>query len=418
MKHLSTILYGLILCVLLAFILKISTPDVPKDMALIPADDSMGGFYMDVYEVTNADYKKFIDANPQWQKDKALVSVVGNKYLSLWDDNMYPTGKANHPVVNVSWFAAKAYAEWIGKDLPTEKQWERAAHGTPVGKQYDAITSISFGFPAARATLIEKRYPWGDAEPQSRANYNRYTPTTDFRDPPTEEVGSYLPNEYGLYNMAGNVAEWCLDGLDFDDIRGRHHRTRGGSWFDSAEGIQITKRSQYPVDGAVATLGFRCVLSTVASKSTTKVATEIASFLYDEMRSQFDNASYNVSRGYTRRADLDREFAEIVRSNTGYPYTFEKELIGVFREVYAKQMAADTSPKDTPSKSPTINRDLILHLWRLYLEIHFEHSKKSIYEKLRLLEQNVAENIDSIIEQDSPKDVISKWAQGKDNFSR
>ena len=149
MKHLSTILYGLILCVLLAFILKISTPDVPKDMALIPADDSMGGFYMDVYEVTNADYKKFIDANPQWQKDKALVSVVGNKYLSLWDDNMYPTGKANHPVVNVSWFAAKAYAEWIGKDLPTEKQWERAARGTPVGKTIRRYYIYLVRFPSS-----------------------------------------------------------------------------------------------------------------------------------------------------------------------------------------------------------------------------------------------------------------------------
>ncbi|RKU23275.1 hypothetical protein C6500_02080 [Candidatus Poribacteria bacterium] len=400
MKNLSTILYGLILCVLLVFILKISTPDVPEDMVLIPACDNMDGFYMDVYEVTNADYKQFTDANPQWQTDKALASVVGNKYLSLWDDNMYPKGKAKHPVVNVSWFAAKAYAEWVGKDLPTEKQWERAARGTSVGKQYDALTSISFGFPAARATLIEKKYPWGNAEPQSRANYNRYTPTTDFSDPPTEEVGSYLPNEYGLYNMAGNVAEWCLDGLDFDDIRGRHHRTRGGSWFDSAEGIQITKRSQYPVDGAVATLGFRCVLSTVESKSTTKVAAEIASFLYDKMHSQFDNASYNVSRGYTPRVDLDLEFAEIVRSNTGYPYKFEKELIRVFQEVVPEQMEPDISSKDSSSENNAVNYDLILRLWRFYLEIHFEHSERNIYGKLNLFRESVAENINDIVVKD------------------
>ncbi|MDD9975604.1 MAG: formylglycine-generating enzyme family protein, partial [Candidatus Poribacteria bacterium] len=220
MKNLSTIFYGLILFGLLVFILKVSTPDVPKRMVFIPAGDGMDAFYMDVYEVTNADYKKFIDANPQWQKDKALISIVGNKYLSVWDNNMYPKGKANHPVVNVSWFAAKAYAEWVGKDLPTDAQWERAARGTPIGKRYTSVASITFGFPAARATLIEKKYPWGDAEPQSRANYNRYTPTTDFSDPPTREVGSYFPNEYGLYDMAGNVAEWCLDGLNFDDIRG------------------------------------------------------------------------------------------------------------------------------------------------------------------------------------------------------
>ena len=132
---------------------------------------------------------------------------------------MYPKGKKNHPVVNVSWFAAKAYAEWLGKDLPTEAQWERAAHGIPVGKRYDTPVSISFGFPAARATLIKKKYPWGDAEPLSRANYNRFTSTMDFSDPPTKEVGSYFPNEYGLHDMAGNVAEWCLDGLDDDSVR-------------------------------------------------------------------------------------------------------------------------------------------------------------------------------------------------------
>ena len=399
MKNLSTIIYGLILCILLVFILKVSTPDVPEGMVLIPAGDGMDGFYMDVYEVTNADYKKFIDANPQWQKNSALASVVGNKYLSLWNSDMYPKGKADHPVVNIGWFAAKAYAEWIGKDLPTEAQWERAAHGTPVGKKYDSVASIPFGFPAARATLIEKKYPWGDAEPQSRANYNRYTPTTDFSDPPTKEVGSYLPNEYGLYDMAGNVAEWCLDGLNFDDIRGRYHRVRGGSLIDGAEGIQITKKSQYPVDGAVATLGFRCVLSTAETRST-KVGTEMAAFLYNEMRSQFDNASYNVSKGYTTPADLDLRFTEIVMSHTGYPRTFGKKLIRIFREVSGEQMESGVLSKDSFSERPTVNHELIFRLWRFYLEIHFEHSEKSIYEKLRLFRESVAGNINIIVVKD------------------
>ena len=395
MKNLSTIFYGLILFGLLVFILKVSTPDVPKRMVFIPAGDGMDAFYMDVHEVTNADYKKFIEANPQWQKDKVLVSVVGNKYLSLWDDNMYPNGKANHPVVNVSWFAAKAYAEWVGKDLPTEAQWERAARGTAIGKRYTSVASITFGFPAARATLIERKYPWGDAGPQSRANYNRYTPTTDFSDPPTREVGSYFPNEYGLYDMVGNVAEWCLDGLNFDDIRGRYHRVRGGSWFDSAEGIRITRKSQYPVDGAVATLGFRCASSTTEMNPTTKVAAEMASFLYDEMCSQFDNVRYSVSKGYTARTDLNLNFAEIVTSNTGYPRTFGKELIRIFREVNAEQTEPDSS-----SKRPAINHDLMLRLWKLYLEIHFEHNEKSAYEKLRLFKESVAENMNDIIVKD------------------
>lgn len=394
MKNLSTILGGLIFCVLLIFIIKITTSNVPKGMVRIPAGDNIDTFYMDVYEITNADYKKFVDANPQWQKDKALASVVSDKYLALWNDNMYPKGKANHPVVNVSWFAAKAYAEWLGKDLPTEAQWERAARGTPVGKRYNAPVSISFGFPAARATLIEKKYPWGDAEPQSRANYDRFTSTIDFSNPPTKGVGSYFPNEYGLYDMAGNVAEWCLDGLDVDDIHSRYHRIRGGSWFDGADGIQITTKGGYPVDGAIATLGFRCILPTTETRPP-EVSIEIASFLYDKMRHQFDSARYSVPEVYAKNTDLGTKYDEIVMSNTGYSRTFEKELIRVFREVYAKQMASGIQAKDTPSKSTVINRDLILRLWRFYLEIHFEHSEKSIYEKLHLFEESVAENIDS-----------------------
>ena len=70
--------------------------------------------------------------------------------------------------------------------------------------------------------------------------------------------------------MAGNVAEWCLDGLNFDNIRGRYHRVRGGSWFDGAEGIRITRKSQYPVDGAVATLGFRCAFVNNGDESNNK----------------------------------------------------------------------------------------------------------------------------------------------------
>ncbi|MCG8624533.1 MAG: formylglycine-generating enzyme family protein, partial [Proteobacteria bacterium] len=194
MKTLTSILYGLILCVLFILAIKMNTPDVPEGMTLIPAGGGIDAFYMDAYEVTNTQYRKFMDANPQWQKDKALTSIVGEGYLSGWNGNMYPREKANHPVVNVGWFAAKAYAEWVGKELPTEAQWERAARGS----------------------LEDKKYPWGDAKPRKRANYNRYTRSTNFRNPPTKQVGSYAPNKYGLYDMAGNVEEWCLDRLDAD----------------------------------------------------------------------------------------------------------------------------------------------------------------------------------------------------------
>ena len=368
MRTLTSILYGLILSALLVFTIKVRTPEIPEGMALIPAGDGVDAFYMDVYEVTNAQYRKFIDANPEWQKDKALTSIVGDDYLSGWNGNMYPKGKANHPVVKVSWFAAKAYAEWMGKELPTGAQWERAARGTLAGK----------------------KYPWGDAAPRKRANYNRYTRSVSFGNPPTKEVGSYAPNKYGLYDMAGNVEEWSLDRLDVDDIHGRSHRIRGGSWFDGVKDIQVAKSSQHPVNQGMGTLGFRCVLPKTETQSL-QVTTDIAAWLSDEMCAQFDSVFYSVSEGYTAPVNLDAKLADIVMYNTGYPRTFEKELIRVLREV------GPEGAEDMLYEESIIYHDLILRLWRLYLEVHFNHSEESVLGKLRLFKERVAENIDDIL---------------------
>ena len=194
----------------------VTTETTPEGMVLIPAgtfemgseDDQanedeqpvhtvhLDAFYMDKYEVTNAQFKAFVDANPEWGKgniEDRFHEIIGGplpeggEYLEHWRGNTYPAGKADHPVTYVNWYAAMAYAEWAGKRLPTEAEWEYAARGGLAGK----------------------KYPWGNDEPTpADANYW----DSNIRD--TTPVGQYAANGYGLYNMAGNVTEWCLDAYE------------------------------------------------------------------------------------------------------------------------------------------------------------------------------------------------------------
>ena len=215
-------------------------------------------FYMDKYEVTNAQYKKFVDANPQWQKDQILDEYHNQYYLNYWNGNNYPTGKDDYPVTHVSWYAAMAYAQWTDKRLPTEAEWEKAARGGLAGMYY----------------------PWGDAIDASKANYDG-----NF-DGPTP-VGNYSANGYGLYDMSGNLWEWCLDAHgyyvtpsgkirpdvqpisvmettylvhDFTEIKNTDERVlRGGSWDNFAHDVRVGVRHGLEPTFAYGKLGFRCV---------------------------------------------------------------------------------------------------------------------------------------------------------------
>ena len=249
-----------------------SADDRPEGMVLIPAGEfEMGShtgkknerpvhtvyldaFYMDIYEVTNAQYKAFIDANPEWQKDNIAPEYHDGVYLRLWDGNDYPEGKADHPVIYVSWYAAMAYAEWAGKRLPTEAEWEKAARGGLVGKPY----------------------PSGDTLDTLLANYAR-----NFGAPIA--VGQYPPNGYGLYNMAGNVSEWCLDEYDpnfyatvprenpvskgtrqaiindFKKVQEKDRILRGGCWSDNGLFLRVAYRNWGPQNYTSVFRGFRCV---------------------------------------------------------------------------------------------------------------------------------------------------------------
>ena len=138
-------------------------------------------FYIDKYKVTNEQYKEFLDANPKWRKEEHGDDhgYASGCYLVDWDENTYPSGEGNYPVTYVSFEAAMAYAKWVGKRLPTEAEWEKAARGR----------------------LVKKKYPWGNLIDSNKASSQEYVITP---------IGSYPANGYGLYDMASNVAEWCL----------------------------------------------------------------------------------------------------------------------------------------------------------------------------------------------------------------
>ncbi len=220
---------------------------------------TIGSFYLDRYEVTNSQFKKFLDKNPQWRQDRIAIRYHNGNYLKHWNSNNYPKEKANHPVTNISWYSAVAYCQWEGKRLPTEAEWEYAARGTLVGKSF----------------------PWGD-EPvdKSRANY------VGSGIGATTRVGSYPANGYGLFDMAGNVWEYLADEwepytssaqinpvaggnlfLDSTFLSITSRRViRGGSWGGAPINLRVTYRDSHPPEGAKEFVGFRCAKSISSKK--------------------------------------------------------------------------------------------------------------------------------------------------------
>ena len=224
----------------------------------------LDAFYMDVHEVTVGQYNQF-------------VSETGHPPLSPEAATYSPTNQ--HPVVFVSWHDAMAYAKWAGKRLPTEAEWEYAARGGLEGQ----------------------KYPWGDAPPdgtqcnfadKNAANWHKGQEWTNLDwdrnindgHTYTAPVGSYPTNGYGLYDMAGNVCEWCFDAYDENiyvsssrrnpiagiTIKGAEGNIvsvnnlrvmRGGGWYNNPNCLRVSDR----LSGTATTLftngGFRCVKS-------------------------------------------------------------------------------------------------------------------------------------------------------------
>jgi len=188
-------------------------------------------FKIDAYEVTNADFATFVKASGFLTYREKQGSPQN------WR-SAYKKGKDNHPGVFVTFYDAQAFCKWAGKRLPTEFEWEKAARG-PKGYLY----------------------PWGNKYDPSKLNGK----DSGLRQ--TTAVGSYPPNDYGLYDMAGNVKEWVdspyvgYPGSTFKDphYSQDYRAIRGGGWFDEAKYVLATNRNGGdPKITANDDIGFRC----------------------------------------------------------------------------------------------------------------------------------------------------------------
>jgi len=192
---------------------------------------SLDNYWIDIYEVTNVKYKKYVD------------ETKAKKPLG-WESPKFKGDQ--QPVVGISWKEAMAYCKWSGKRLPTEAEWEKASRGKrPV------------------------KYPWGDSLPNSeKLNFNEEKKRT-------VSVGYYEKgkSDYGIYDLSGNVSEWVQD-WHFPEYylfspkenpkgpeKGQYKIIRGGNWRNTAEYVDLTYRNATTPRMRNTGIGFRCAKS-------------------------------------------------------------------------------------------------------------------------------------------------------------
>ncbi len=205
-------------------------------------------FALDIHPVTNEQFVRFLQAmgGEKDHNNNDIIRLRDSRIKRSAGKTIIESGYAKHPVVGVTWYGAVAYAKWIGKRLPFETEWEAAAMG---------------GHP-------DWLFPTGSNIERSQAN---------FFSSDTTPVMSYPPNAFGLYDMAGNVYQWCQDWYAYNYYdasalepdrpagppQGVYRVLRGGCWKSLKDDMRCSHRHRNNPGAVNGTYGFRCAADVV-----------------------------------------------------------------------------------------------------------------------------------------------------------
>lgn len=207
-------------------------------------------FALDIHPVSNQQFVRFLEAmgGEKDSNNNDIIKLRESRIKRFSGEYTIEAGYGKHPVIGVTWYGATAYAKWVGKRLPSEAEYEIASRGG----------------------LVDALFPTGDDIDRSQAN---------FFSSDTTPVLSYPPNGYGLYDMVGNVYEWCEDWYGYDyyedsqqepenpkgPIQGVYRVLRGGCWKSLKEDLRCSHRHRNNPATVNSTYGFRCCADVVRS---------------------------------------------------------------------------------------------------------------------------------------------------------